>query len=553
MKKLLKQLLAVTTAIMMAITLLPAMANAEENVPENGTGTLQIIKHGKDEGTLLGGAQFTFYKLASITYSTNSSDGVNWKYAVVNHYADVLGGSTDESTDEKNLNDLPSKTWEEKATIDSLSVLAESDPSKGIISGKTAADGEEKGYTPKKELAFGVYLVKETETPSGHVAGEPFIVSIPSTNNYNYGKEGATQDTAEAGTHFVYDIVAAPKNSEVSVEKTANNTSVAIGQTVNYQVNTTIPKYGTEYFHKNDNNEYVVAPTFEVYDTLSEGLTLKEGSITVKAGDTTITPKDQEGKDNYTIAYNTDSKTFLLSFSSKYLHDMTTSQAITITYSATVNENAVYKNGNTAGVNYSNKPGKNEVGKPVESEEDVYTYGIDLTKTGDKTSDDEKGLDGAKFTLSSENSDLLTVLINGDKVIVNKKTTDSRATVQYKNAHGKLVFNGLAAGTYKLTETEAPAGYTLLKNPITIVIEANNDGTIKSATVNGEPKSTLKETDETTRETIETGVVPVEIKNHSGFTLPGTGGMGTYIFTIGGLVVMAGAVLLLVSSKKKRA
>ena len=35
--------------------------------------------------------------------------------------------------------------------------------------------------------------------------------------------------------------------------------------------------------------------------------------------------------------------------------------------------------------------------------------------------------------------------------------------------------------------------------------------------------------------------------------MPGTGGMGTYIFTIGGLVVMAGAVLLLVSSKKKRA
>lgn len=37
MKKLLKQLLAVTTAIMMAITLLPAMANAEETAREKGT------------------------------------------------------------------------------------------------------------------------------------------------------------------------------------------------------------------------------------------------------------------------------------------------------------------------------------------------------------------------------------------------------------------------------------------------------------------------------------------------------------------------------------
>lgn len=539
MKKLLKQLLAVTTAIMMAITLLPAMANAEENVPEKGT--LQIIKHGKDEGTLLGGAEFTFYKLASITYSTNSSDGVNWKYAVVDHYTSALGGSTEE----KNLNDLPSKTWEEKTTIDQLSVLAESDTT-GITSGLTAnEDNKEnntkKGYTNQKPLDFGVYLVKETTTPSGHVAGEPFIVSIPSTNNYNYGKEGGTEQ--ETGNKFVYNIVAAPKNSEVPITKTADDTSVAIGQTVTYTVNTTIPKYGTEYFYTDKNGKEVV-PKFEVYDTLSEGLTLKEGSITVKAGDTTITPKDQEGKDNYTIEYNTDSKTFLLSFSSKYLHDMTTSQAITITYSAIVNEKAAYRNGNTAGVNYSNKPGENGVGKPVESKEDVYTYGIDLTKTGDKNNEDKAGLNGAEFTLSSVDSNLLTVIINKDKVEVNDKTTASRATATYNDADGKLVFKGLAEGTYKLTETKAPAGYTLLKNPITIVIEANNnDGTIERATVDNVEKESAK----------ETGVVPVEIKNHSGFTLPGTGGMGTYIFTIGGLVVMAGAVLLLVSSKKKRA
>lgn len=475
----------------------------------------------------MGGAEFTFYKLASITNSTNSSAGVNWKYTVVDHYKSALGGSTEE----KNLNDLPSKTWEEKTTIDALSVLAESDTT-GISSGFTA-DGEnntKKGYTNPKELDFGVYLVKETTTPSGHVAGEPFIVSIPSTNNYNYGKEGGTEQ--ETGTGFVYNIVAAPKNSEVPITKTADDTSVAIGQTVNYTVNTTIPKYGTEYFYEKDGKQ--VVPKFEVYDTLSEGLTLNQDSITVKVGDTTI------DSNNYITDFNTAPKTFLLSFKSDYLKKMKTSQAITITYSATVNKNAVYKNGNTAGVEYSNKPGENKVGDPVEIEEDVYTYGIDLTKTGDKD-DDKAGLNGAEFTLSSVNGELLTVLINEAEVKVNKKTTNSVATVEYNNANGKLVFKGLAEGTYKLTETKAPAGYTLLKNPITIVIRANEDGTISSATVNGEETETKE------------GVVPVNIENHSGFTLPGTGGMGTYIFTIGGLVVMAGAVLLLVSSKKKRA
>lgn len=526
MKKLLKQLLAVTTAIMMAITLLPAMANAEEN--PRTTGTLQIIKHGKDKETLLGGAEFTFYKLASITNSTNDSTGTNWKYTVVDHYKDALG----ESNEAKNLNDLPSKTWEVKKTIDKLSVLAESDPSKGIISGKTAADGAEKGYTPKKELAFGVYLVKETTTPSGHVAGEPFIVSIPSTNNYD-GKEAE-------GNRFVYNIVAEPKNSEVPVTKTADDTSVAIGQTVTYTVKTTIPKYGTEYFYTDKNGNEVV-PKFEVYDTLSEGLTLDENSIKVKVGNDGISSA------NYTIKFkDTDPdiapKTFLLSFNSEYLKGA--SKEITITYNATVNKDAVYENGNTAGVKYSNKPGENGEGDPVEKKENVYTYGIDLTKTGDKKDDkkdDTAGLNGAEFTLSKANDNLLTVRINGTTVEVNKNTTNSILTAEYNGDNGKLVFNGLAEGTYTLTEKKAPAGYTLLKNPITIVIKANGDGTIKSATVDGKETKTTG------------GVVPVKIENHSGFTLPGTGGMGTYIFTIGGLVVMAGAVLLLVSSKKKRA
>lgn len=51
----------------------------------------------------------------------------------------------------------------------------------------------------------------------------------------------------------------------------------------------------------------------------------------------------------------------------------------------------------------------------------------------------------------------------------------------------------------------------------------------------------------------ESRLAETTITNNKGFNLPSTGGMGTYIFTIGGLVVMAGAVLLLVSSKKKRA
>ena len=43
----------------------------------------------------------------------------------------------------------------------------------------------------------------------------------------------------------------------------------------------------------------------------------------------------------------------------------------------------------------------------------------------------------------------------------------------------------------------------------------------------------------------------MEVVNNKGFNLPATGGMGTYLFTIGGLVIMAGAALLLIASKKE--
>ena len=50
---------------------------------------------------------------------------------------------------------------------------------------------------------------------------------------------------------------------------------------------------------------------------------------------------------------------------------------------------------------------------------------------------------------------------------------------------------------------------------------------------------------------IENGVVKLNVVNKKGFDLPTTGGMGTWMFTIGGLVLMAGAVVVFISSKKK--
>ena len=83
MKKLWKKLLAITTAVMMVIILLPAMANADV---ASGKGTVEIIKNGETESEYLSDAKFSFYKIASIT----NTEGKDWKYTVESDYKKVL-------------------------------------------------------------------------------------------------------------------------------------------------------------------------------------------------------------------------------------------------------------------------------------------------------------------------------------------------------------------------------------------------------------------------------------------------------------------------------
>lgn len=159
MKKLWKKLLAVTTAVMMAITLLPAMANANAT---DGKGSVTIIKNGEKTDEFLGGAKFSFYKIASIT----NSGGKDWKYTVEQAYQDKLR----DNGAAKNLNDLPSSEWEAK--IDVLAAVNATAIKESEVS------AEKTGSTGATELPLGVYLVKETTTPAGYVASKPFIVSV---------------------------------------------------------------------------------------------------------------------------------------------------------------------------------------------------------------------------------------------------------------------------------------------------------------------------------------------------------------------------------------
>ena len=87
----------------------------------------------------------------------------------------------------------------------------------------------------------------------------------------------------------------------------------------------------------------------------------------------------------------------------------------------------------------------------------------------------------------------------------------------------------------------------MLANPVKVTLIAEYDDATQSYT--GKLSYKIDDQIEATKDIDR--VANVTITNNKGFSLPETGGMGTYLFTIGGIVIMAGAAFALIAMKKR--
>lgn len=501
MKKLWKKLLAVTTAVMMAITLLPAMANAESTITNPQIkGSLTINKttdkQDADGYPGLGGAEFTIYKVASLEPGTNGKYKA-WKltedFASLNLTPDTLGSIS--------TADLEAKANEAKK------IAADLTGQKQVTADGTGET--RKGEATFSDLELGYYLVVETKTPSKYVASKPFFVSIPETV------------TTNDGSTWNYDVSVSPKNQGIpDTDKVPDKKTVGVGDKVTYTITgPTIPNYDEAY------NETTLK--YEITDTLSTGLTFAKDKADLKVYTTDVNSPLVEDKD-YTFAYNSTANKITISLIPSKIRDLK-GEAIHVKYTVTVNENAVVGSAGTinkAEVKYTNNPDGTTDGSKKEVK--VYSFKIKINKKKDNGS----ALKGAKFGLYRDAActDKIAEDTSGDDGVINFGDASK-----------------LAAGTYYLKELQAPSGYSALTSVVKVVISTDtpNDNTtydFKYSMNEGEENDVAKD-----------GVISLDITNNKGFNLPATGGMGTYLFTIGGLVIMAAAALLLIASKKRRA
>lgn len=326
------------------------------------------------------------------------------------------------------------------------------------------------------------------------------------------------------------------KTEAPSITKTANKDTVSIGQVVTYTVRGSVPDT-TGY------DQYV----YKIHDELSTGLDFVNDAngVALEASATTVKVKvaftdagvTDKGTDPTTATLDSTNKRKMSLDLSEWVRANQTNKGknFTVTYYAKVNDKAVVTEKNSATLEYGNNPSDTTTTTPSEAK--TPTYPLDIKKFA--KGEDNKKLAGAKFKLYKESTDSEDNLIkvsgsNGNYVVDPASSTTEFVSVESIEGKGyNLHVNGLAAGTYYLVETEAPAGYNKLTASIKVVItKAGDEWTIS--------KDGTEEKDKI-----------IDVENSTGSILPSTGGMGTIAFTVVAALLVLGVAVSFIRDRKK--
>jgi fimbrial isopeptide formation D2 family protein/LPXTG-motif cell wall-anchored protein len=414
------------------------------------------------------------------------------------------------------------------------------------------------GSTFTQDVAPGMYLALVAPVDVNTVYN-PIIVSA----DYKAGGSNTIDTSATLGASAV------TKKETVTLEKTTADITLDANEIVQFTVTTTIPAYADSY----------VEPHFIVSDSLSTGLKFvvdADHPFTVSSGSV-----------GYSGAPATNDTSFTLTFTSANIAALTAPQAVTITYYARLTNEApfnVNEETNDVTVEFSNNPQDDDDHSHLKDEVKEYTFSIDGTLFGnsDWTTGEviKVGHDSAGNPLESvinlDNGSSHAALDGAEFGLY----TDAACTTLYTNsvfngtvttANGGLMnIKGLDEGHYWLKEISAPAGYIKDQDAHEIVITAHTTTVTKTetladgcevtydVTVLDSYTVTVDSASSTYTMTLSgpsiSSVTPAEstdeIVNTQGLELPSTGGIGTVIFYVAGIILVLGAGAILVSRRK---
>ncbi len=196
-------------------------------------------------------------------------------------------------------------------------------------------------------------------------------------------------------------------------------------------------------------------------------------------------------------------------------------------------DGAASQEGNTATGTLAWKEGVDSAHAHIPTVDFTNTIPLDLTlqkyAAGTTTP-----LSGAKFVLRTT-GETETYYKKTESGEVSWVSLDSQNTLQNlaltTDADGRITFENLPDGGYSLKEIAAPDGFYLLEGEITFTVRGG--------------KVAIESDNNFTENT-------VTVYNSTGYELPESGGAGTTLYTVGGLLLIAGAGSILVYGNRKR-
>lgn len=368
-------------------------------------------------------------------------------------------------------------------------------------------------------------------------------------------------------------------------------------ETLDYQFISKLP-------HITSSTTYLTTYTFN--DTMAKGMTYSKDAVIAiydskdAADSTNVNNVDRSGaiavwkssdaEPKFSATYGTsgDDPTMKIEMTKAGLNELNkkySDKYIVVYYTAKVNTNdsvVLGDKGNPNDVSLTWKRTSTNYYDILKDKCIVYSYGYDLTK---KFSDDKGDATKVRFVVKNktDNYYLVATGSNGVYQVTGKSATEADATQFSPSSTGKLVINGIEADEYAFTETHSDAGYSLLKKDIIVKItetkanitptEANitgiqskadtdstaNDGVANGTTLNNNvivqtiaASATVDDTKATMTKHGESdnAYVNVEVTNQKQFLLPLTGGTGSYLLIIVGVVVASCGVMVLRRNKK---